>query len=84
MMIMPRTPTTPDMLTLNPWRDLTLSTRAKTMLEHHQLTTIRELIRYKPSRLEKLQGCGKVTVLEIRTALSKYGLDLKPEPPDEG
>lgn len=74
-----------DIMQQPPSQALTLSTRPKTVLDHHQITTLGELLRYTPTRLLQLQGCGAVCVLEIRQALqSQYGLDLKPEPPDEG
>ena len=76
--------TKPDLMALIPWQELALSTRATHVLEYHQINTIAELIRYTPTRLCKLRSCGAVSVLEIRQELQKLGLDLKPEPADEG
>ena len=72
-----------ELMQLVPWKELALSTRTRHVLEHHQINTVGELIRYTPTRLRKLHTCGPVCVLEIRHELKRLGLDLKPEPQED-
>ncbi len=68
-----------ELLSRCPWRELPLSVRAANLLEHHGINTLASLLRYTPSRLRALPGCGRTSCEDIQRGLQTFGLSLRRE-----
>lgn len=64
----------------SPIRDLDLGTRVNNLLGKAWIRTIGDLASSSESKLEKIDGCGKVMIQLIKDALTSHGLALAPEP----
>lgn len=68
-----------DLLQRCPWRDMSLSERARNRLEVTGIDTIDQLIHLTATRLRSISRFGPTVVEEIQAELAQLGLGLKKE-----